>query len=238
MTRRFHIIVPAAGTGTRMAASLGTDNYLPKQYLQLAGKPILERTLSRLALLEPASLCLVVGASDSHWQALPSTKNCQVTEGGATRAESVMAGLLHLKPAADDIVLVHDAVRPLFTETEVRDLIKTAMSGADGALLVTPVVDTLKYSEAGKVVSRTEPRQNYWLAQTPQAFPAGLLLTALDQAASSGFEVTDEASAIEALGRTPAMVLGSKRNLKITTADDLAYAEFLLGQACQSGELQ
>lgn len=233
MSGRFHIIVPAAGSGTRMAASLGKAPDQPKQYLPLAGKAILERTLAKLLALKPDNLCLVVSKDDDHWQTLPSTKHCTVTRGGLTRMDSVLAGLRALQLNDSEIVLVHDGVRPLIATEDVERLFTVAQQAPDGALLATPVVDTLKHSEQGKTVDRTENRHHYWLAQTPQAFSAGLLRQALEQAAALGTEVTDEASAVEALGLSPSIVTGSKSNIKITTAEDLQLAEFLFnkGQA-------
>jgi 2-C-methyl-D-erythritol 4-phosphate cytidylyltransferase len=233
MSGRFHIIVPAAGSGTRMAASLGNAAEQPKQYLTLAGKAILERTLEKLLALQPTNLCLVVSEHDEHWRSLPSTKHCTVTHGGLTRMDSVQAGLHALQLEDSDIVLVHDGVRPLFAPADVERLLVAAEQAPAGALLATPVIDTLKHSEQGNTVDRTENRLHYWLAQTPQAFRAGLLKQALEQAATLGTEVTDEASAVEALGLAPCIVAGSKNNIKITTAEDLSLAEFLLnkGQA-------
>lgn len=236
MVQRFHIIVPAAGTGTRMAASLAAGEKqtvrrdLPKQYLPLAGKPILAHTLSRLHALQPTSLCLVVGEQDEYWRELDGSEKCIVTIGGASRADSVAAGLERLDPDDEDLILVHDAVRPLFLKQEVERLIDVASKSKAGAILAAPVIETLKFSDDGKAAARTEARQHYWLAQTPQAFFASVLRQALTQARSAGVEVTDEASAVEALGYCPALVPGTKHNIKITTAEDLVLAEFLLGR--------
>ncbi len=242
MTQRFHIIVPAAGSGTRMAASLAAEasehanTTLPKQYLALGGMPILAHTISRLLSLKPLSLCLVVGNDDIHWRELSDIDQCIVTHGGETRADSVAAGLARLNLSDDELVLVHDAVRPLFSAKDVKQLIMAASGSKAGAILAAPVVETLKFSGDGKRATRTEARQHYWLAQTPQAFQAGLLKQALHEAKSNGVEVTDEASAVEALGYSPTLVPGTKHNIKITTAEDLILAEFLLGREAKSCE--
>ena len=234
MTVPFDIVVPAAGAGTRMAVSLSSDSSgdthpeIPKQYMLLGGVAILERTLTKLFELNPRRICLVVAEQDSHWQSLPSAKRCEITQGGASRAESVQAGLTKLQCAQNDLVLVHDSVRPLVAIDSIHKLIEAAADCDAGAILATPVVDTLKYSEQGSQIDRSADREKYWQAQTPQAFPAGLLSEALRRAAEQALQVTDEASAVEAMGLRPKLVTGSKHNLKITTAEDLSYAEFLL----------
>ncbi|MFT4676973.1 MAG: 2-C-methyl-D-erythritol 4-phosphate cytidylyltransferase [Patiriisocius sp.] len=221
----FSIVVPAAGKGLRMGGET------PKQYLSLGNEPILERTLRRLLLLEPENLCLVVSDDDDQWRTLPSAERCVMATGGVSRVDSVLAGLETLNLPFDSLVLVHDAVRPLFVSTDVLELIEQAGVRGDGGLLATPVIDTLKQTKSGRTVINTPDRNHYWHAQTPQLFQAGLLKTALLNALDKGFIVTDEASAIEALGRHPLIVPGSPRNIKITTPEDLAFAEYLLEQS-------
>lgn len=218
----FSIVVPAAGKGLRMGGET------PKQYMSLGNEPILERTLRRLLLLGPKHLCLVVSEDDDQWQTLPSANRCLIATGGASRVDSVLAGLQALNLPSDSAVLVHDAVRPLFVGADVLELITQVGATEDGGLLATPVIDTLKQSDADRKVLTTPDRSRYWHAQTPQLFQAGLLKTALLNAIDKGFVVTDEASAIEALGRHPLIVPGSSRNIKITTPEDLAFAEYLL----------
>jgi len=200
----------------------------PKQYLSLGNEPILERTLRRLLLLEPKNLCLVVSEDDDQWRALPSAHRCVIATGGATRVDSVLAGLQALSLPFDSPVLVHDAVRPFFVSSDVLALIAQAGAREDGGLLATPVIDTLKQTKTGRTVINTPDRSHYWHAQTPQIFQAGLLKDALLNAIDKGFIVTDEAAAIEALGRHPLIVPGSRRNIKITTPEDLAFAKYLL----------
>ena len=219
----FSIIVPAAGKGLRM----GSD--IPKQYLSLAGEPILERTLRRLLSLNPSSLCLVVNEADTAWKALPSAAHCVIAVGGESRADSVMSGLEALNLEADTPVLIHDAVRPLFAFSDVKELIQQVGTNENGGLLATPVIDTLKQSSDEHRVVGTPNRSKFWQAQTPQLFQAGLLHRAFSFAKAEGLVVTDEAAAVEALGLQPLLVEGSRHNIKITTVQDIAFAEYWLG---------
>tara|TARA_R110002073_G_scaffold27872_16_gene89267 strand:+ start:2018 stop:2719 length:702 start_codon:yes stop_codon:yes gene_type:complete len=225
----FCIVVPAAGKGVRMG------NETPKQYLPLGGEPILERTLRRLLALQPKHLCLVVGEDDARWQSLPSASKCLIAIGGESRADSVLSGLSRLFGVQElDItdqtpVLVHDAVRPLFVVEDVMTLIDRVGGNQCGGLLATPVIDTLKRSDDNHVVVDTPDRSQFWQAQTPQLFQAGLLKRALLAAIDSGLVITDEASAIEAMGLRPMLIEASRHNIKITTPEDLAFAEYLLG---------
>lgn len=227
----FDIVVPAAGSGSRMLASLGgaAEASFPKQYMTVSGVAILELTLQRLIALKPRRICLVVAEGDEQWRELPSVSQCEIAQGGATRGDSVLAGINALAPDENDLILVHDCVRPLFSAQSVTQLISSAASHADGAILALPVTDTLKQADQTQRIQATFDRSEFWLAQTPQAFSAGLIQRALQTAKQENREVTDEASAVEALGKKPALVEGSKHNIKITTAEDLALAEFLLG---------
>lgn len=226
MSQVFDIVVPAAGIGTRMSASLGISQ--AKQYLELNGTPILERTLNRLFELDPRRICLVVAEDDDCWQKLPITSQCEIAIGGASRADSVRAGLKKLNCEDSDLVMVHDSVRPLVKVSAALEVVAAAASHAGGALLANRVVDTLKYSSNGETIVKTVDREDYWQAQTPQVFPAGILCSAMDQAETNQTTVTDEASAVEAMGLAPALVSGPRDNIKITTAEDLKLAEFLL----------
>jgi 2-C-methyl-D-erythritol 4-phosphate cytidylyltransferase len=224
MSNDFSIIVPAAGKGLRMGKAL------PKQYLDLNGAPILQLTLQRLWKLRPRHLCLVVSKDDDDWSALPAAADCIIANGGDTRADSVLAGLLALKLPAEKMVLVHDAVRPLFRLEDVQRLINEVGTSLHGGLLATPVVDTLKQASPGQSIVSTVDRSQLWQAQTPQMFPAGLLQQALESARKTGLAITDEASAMEAIGYQPRLVQGSRDNIKITTPEDLAFASFLIEQ--------
>jgi len=205
---------------------MGSD--IPKQYLSLAGEPILELTLRRLLSLNPISVCLVVSEADVAWKALPSAARCVIAVGGESRADSVMSGLEMLNLEADAQVLIHDAVRPLFAFADVRELIRQVGTNENGGLLATPVIDTLKQSSDELRVVDTPDRSQFWQAQTPQLFQAGLLRRAFSFARTEGLNITDEASAVEALGLQPLLVEGSRHNIKITTAQDIAFAEYWL----------
>jgi 2-C-methyl-D-erythritol 4-phosphate cytidylyltransferase len=231
MKTTFSIIVPAAGKGLRMGLEL------PKQYLELNGTPILEITLRRLWQLQPKSLCLVVGEDDRNWS-LPSASSCQTAKGGLTRAESVLAGLIAMNLDPEEMVLVHDAVRPLFRHQDVIRLIESVGSSEHGGLLATPVIDTLKEASAAHTVIATPDRSRLWQAQTPQIFRAGLLHEALAKAIDANIEITDEASALEALGYQPQLIEGSRDNIKITTKEDLAFAHFILEHESGSAECE
>ena len=239
----FDIVVPAAGTGTRMLASLqaagqAPTSDVPKQYLPLAGKPVLEHTLARMLSLNPRRLCLVVSKDDQLWRELPSAKYCEIAIGGETRADSVEAGLAKLASEEGDLVLVHDSVRPLVSLKAMQSLVEQASNSEAGAILATPVIDTLKVTSNGLTIDQSVDRTNYWLAQTPQAFSVGLLTMALSEVRKQSYSVTDEASAVEALGFTPKLVASPKTNIKITTAEDLAMAEFLISQDLEKDVVQ
>lgn len=219
------VIVPAAGGGRRFGGPV------PKQYLDLAGKPVIQHTLERLLTIEPAGLVVVIAADDVHWQRLPGAADPRilVARGGAERADSVRAGLAALagRAAATDLVLVHDVVRPCITAADIRALLAVA-DHPGGALLAAPVSDTLKRVDDNGVVVGTEPRAGLWAASTPQLGRYAVLVAALAQAQQSGREFTDEAAALEAAGYSPRVVLGRRDNLKITRPEDLALAAAVL----------
>jgi len=220
---RCFALVPAAGSGSRAGQAL------PKQYVELAGRPLLAHTLAALAAVPELALTLVVIApEDRHFEALfPAQPHARC--GGATRAESVRAGLdaLRAQGAGDeDWVLVHDAARCLLRASWVRTLIETCREDAVGGLLALPMADTVKRGAAR--VEATVPRDGLWAAQTPQMFRLGQLRLALDAARQAGLAVTDEASAIEALGLQPRLVRAPLENFKLTLPEDFALAETLL----------
>ncbi len=226
---RVHMLVPAAGTGSRA----GTAQ--PKQYQTLAGLPLVVHTLRALARVSGIhSLNVVVSPTDERMQALvqsdPALRGVRVWPvGGETRAASVSAGLRQLTQAGaapNDWVLVHDAARCLIQPEWVQDLIEACRADPVGGLLAIPLPDTLKQADDQQRVGATLRRDDKWLAQTPQMFGLGLLSRALTQA---GLGVTDEASAIEAMGLQPKLVLGSTLNFKVTYPDDLRLAALVLG---------
>lgn len=231
MTRLF-ALVPAAGAGRRM----GSD--LPKQYLTLHGRTLAEHTLNRLLALPSVELVLVaVAEADPWWPSLAVSRHERVetVTGGASRAESVLAGLDALRGRADDDdrVLVHDMARPCVRPSDVETLLRA--DGEDGALLALACTDTLKETDDDGSVAATLDRGRVWRALTPQLFPLGLLRRALRGALAAGATVTDEASAVERLGARPRLVPGHPDNLKVTRPGDLALAEFLLTQQAKEG---
>lgn len=224
-------IVPAAGGGQRLPGEV------PKQYRQIAGQSLLDHCLQRL-LAEPRIDAVMVGlaAQDKHWPASRFAADRRVHHcvGGAQRADTVLACLQSLNPApaAELAVLVHDAARALLPAAALRRLLDCAAEPA-GALLAIPAQDTVKHSVDGQRVDGSRDRARLWLAQTPQLFPFGVLRRALEQARRQQLAITDEASAVEAIGLAPRLVLGDALNFKITTASDLRLAQAVLESGCE-----
>ena len=224
---RIWAVVPAAGTGSRM------NSALPKQYLELAGKPVICHVLEvfdRHPRLSGTVIALAEG--DANWAAIKPALNkplYQVT-GGATRMQSVINGLTYLTEHAgpDDWVMVHDAARPCLSHADLDRLIDTLVAHAVGGLLGVRIADTVKRVDAGGGVTQTLDRSHLWRAFTPQMFRLGMLHAALTDAAVNQCEVTDEAAGMERMGYTPMMVEGRPDNIKITHRHDLAIAEFYL----------
>ena len=222
-------VLPAAGRGARFGAEI------PKQYLQVAGKTLLEHSLR--AVLDHDDVdgaVVVVAPGDPHWPGWREMGGKPVIAcvGGAERADSVLAGL-HALPASlgdEQWVLVHDAARPCLRRQDLARLLAVGQADPVGALLAAPVRDTLKRADAVGKSQSTEPRDWLWRALTPQLFRRGGLTRALEAALRAGVRVTDEAMAMERLGLRPCLVEGSEDNLKVTTPSDLALAEFLLGR--------
>ena len=206
---------------------------LPKQYLPLEGRLVIEWSLQPiLARSDCAGAAIALSADDPHWarSTLARDPRVRTAPGGAERAESVLAGLRLLNAAANDWVLVHDAARPCLSSEELDSLIDTVRDDEVGGLLAAPVVDTLKRADDNGRVSETVSREQLWRALTPQMFRAGLLLEALTDAARNGVNVTDEAQAIERLGFKPRLVAGSTDNIKITLPEDLPRAARILAE--------
>jgi len=221
-------VVPAAGRGARVGGSC------PKQYLPLAGRPLIEQTLERLAA-HPciAGLLVTLAAADAHWPRLArlNGKPVLTATGGTERSDSVLAGLDALPETvgAEDFVLVHDAARPCVRLADISKLIELA-GATDGGLLGAPLRDTLKRADAVGRSGLTEPRDQRWRAFTPQMFRRGPLSAALREAARRGVNPSDEAMAMEQAGFAPLLVEGAEDNIKVTTAADFALAEFLLAR--------
>ena len=219
---RLYVVVPAAGTGQRMGSAV------PKQYLELnSGQTVLGMTVSKLQLLRPERLVVALHAADTWFDDLQLSGVDRVV-GGENRAASVLSALTAIDARDDDLILVHDAVRPCVRVADINRLIDLARDHAEGALLATPVIDTLKRVTDQRVTA-TVDRSHLWQAQTPQIFRFELLKRALLAAPAA----TDEASAVEALGILPRICRGRADNLKITTNEDLAMARFIVSSAPQ-----
>ncbi len=225
---RVWAVVPAAGSGSRMAAAQ------PKQYLPLAGKPMLWHTLHALAATPGlAGMVVVTAPEDRRWRrCLPARVDVHNAPGGEQRMHSVLNGLRVLGGLAgpEDWVMVHDAARPCVPRADLARLVDAVAGHACGGLLARPVADTLKRQGTDRppAVDSTVSRAGLWQALTPQIFRLGLLTDALERADAQGALVTDESQAIERLGHHPLLVEGSAMNLKVTLPGDLALAERLL----------
>lgn len=233
MSHSLWLIVPAAGQGKRM----GADK--PKQYLPLGEKPILAHTLSRLHRAFPTAHLVLCLDSDDRWfkpEWVPFPQ-WQRAAGGAERMDSVLNALHAIKAQDNDMVMVHDVARPCITSSDLLALYDAAQQHPSGALLAMPVADTMKRANAEQLSAVTEPRDRLWHALTPQCFRYALLRRALEYAVANHCVVTDEASAVEALGQAPKLVSGRRDNLKITHPDDLALAAAIMAsQVAQSSE--
>lgn len=222
-------VVPAAGRGTRFGGEV------PKQYLQVGGRPLLAYTLDAL-LAHPAVAGVVVAlaADDPWWPGWSdhAGKPVLTCTGGASRAASVLAAMAALPKSvrADDFVLVHDAARPNLAPADLDRLLEQGRADPVGAILAAPVRDTLKRAGDDGGIDRTEPRERLWRALTPQLFRRLQLSRALQAAADAGVEVTDEAMALERQGARPLLVEGREDNFKVTTPADLARFEFELSR--------
>jgi 2-C-methyl-D-erythritol 4-phosphate cytidylyltransferase len=221
----FHALVPAAGSGARMG------HELPKQYLPLAGQPMIAHALKTLCSSPEISTVFVVLAPDDKlfhtydWSRF-GDKLQPLFCGGERRSDTVLNGLIASEMEPDDWVLVHDAARPCLTQAQLAALIAELRDDAVGGILAVPVADTLKRADDMGRIARTEDRAGLWQAQTPQMFRAGLLTQALQTSP----QVTDEATAIEALGLHPKLVPGEPANFKVTYPQDMLLAELLLTQ--------
>lgn len=219
-----YALIPAAGSGTRM----GTE--IPKQYQELMGKPLMRHAIEVLCgELRVRQVFVVLAPHDARfaqhdWSALTGRLE-PLYCGGATRAASVLNGLMALDDALqpDDWVIVHDAARPCLTPALIERLLAEVADDPVGGLLAVPVADTLKRADAEQRVSETVMRDALWQAQTPQMFRYRLLLEAMRHADLA--RITDEANAIEQMGLHPRLVRGSASNLKVTHPDDWDIAK-------------
>ena len=231
---RVSAILPAAGLGTRMGAET------PKQFRSLDGVPLLIFTLRRLAECHAITDFIISTRAEEVDSVIASLKSeklgrpVQVIRGGDTRQDSVANGLT-IVPQETDLILVHDAVRPLVTLKQIESVIAEA-AACDAAILGIPAMDTVKEVKRASLptdvalITATIPRERVVLAQTPQVFRAALLLEAFARARQDGVSASDEAGLVERMGRDVHVVVGSERNLKITRPGDIELAEFYLRQ--------
>ncbi len=228
-------IIPAAGMGTRMAPA-GKKGAPSKQWVEINGAPIVAHTL-RVFARNPQITQIVVALRKSEMDNFRKmlekeriAAKVEMVEGGEHRQESVANALASLKAAADDAVLVHDAVRP-FVDDDIISSVIREVEKHGAAIAGLPAVDTIKQVERsaeGAIITSTIPRERVVQAQTPQGFRYELIKRAFDSAIADGFMGTDEASLVERLGESVWVVMGSARNIKITTPADMELAEFLL----------
>lgn len=218
-------IVPAAGVGSRMKADR------PKQYLTIDDQTVLEHTVDKL-LSHPAirQVVVAISESDPYYAELAMSQRADVVrvKGGKERADSVLSGLEYASTQSSDWVLVHDAARPCVKHDDIDRLIEVARAHKTGAILASPVRDTMKRANTDNNIDHTVEREALWHALTPQMFKTQQLTHALSSALAENVAITDEASALEWLGEHPALVQGSADNIKITQPEDLALAEFYL----------
>jgi 2-C-methyl-D-erythritol 4-phosphate cytidylyltransferase len=239
------VIIPAAGLGTRMApvpvGAKGKQKKAPpsKQFTELGGTPILVHTLRKFAVIDAVSEIWIalreneIAGFRARLQSEPNDvlqKKVELVVGGEHRQQSVENALNAVRAAADDIVLVHDAVRPFVTREIIQEVVEAAEKyGA--AIAALPAVDTVKQVERtaeGALIKATIPRAGVVMAQTPQGFRYRVLKKAFDEASADGFLGTDEASLVERSGHDVVVVMGSPRNIKITAPGDMELAEFYL----------
>ena len=223
-------LIPAAGMGRRMNAGIN------KQYLQLAGMPIVARTVAVFQQDDRVDhVYLVIPEAEIPYcrrevvDAHGLDKVRAIVAGGSERQHSVLNGLRALpSPADDDIIIIHDGVRPFVTTDMIQRSIDSARIN-DGALVAVPVKDTIKVVRDG-LVRETPLRESLWQAQTPQTFRYGIIRNAHERAAAEGYLGTDDASLVERLGGSVAVIMGDYRNIKITTPEDLLLGEAFLKQ--------
>jgi 2-C-methyl-D-erythritol 4-phosphate cytidylyltransferase len=237
------VIIPAAGLGTRMSSAPSAKSKKPsasKQFTELGGTPILVHTLRKFSAspqVNEICVALRVNEIDGFRERLGKEKDIlakvRLVEGGEHRQNSVANALAAISASSNDVVLVHDAVRPFVTEEIIHDVIDAAHKyGA--AIAGMPAVDTVKQVDRtaeGALITATIPREKVVMAQTPQGFRYDIIKKAFDEAAADSFLGTDEASLVERSGHDVAVVMGSPRNIKITTPGDMELAEFYLRSA-------
>ncbi len=227
---RFWAVIPAAGAGTRMGGAI------PKQYLPLAGRTVIEYVLD-VFLSDPriAGITVAIAETDSYWPHCllrSQGKPVRIAKGGVQRVNSVLNALHSLRQELreQDWVLVHDAARPCLHPSDLDRLIETLRQDPVGGILATPLVDTVKGVDHEQRIRETPARQNLWRAFTPQMFRYRLLSDAMNAALKRGQAPTDEAAAMESSGHVVRVVEGRSDNIKITRPEDLALAAAILNQ--------
>ncbi|WP_432463563.1 MULTISPECIES: 2-C-methyl-D-erythritol 4-phosphate cytidylyltransferase [unclassified Agarivorans] len=230
ISKQYIALLPAAGIGSRMQADI------PKQYLKIGQQTILETTLGVFLSHPDIARVVVVLHPEDQWfkhLAIAASDKVLTVFGGEERADSVLAGLGVIDQNA--WVLVHDAARPCITHQDISKLIRHVELHADGAILATPVRDTMKRAASGKV-EHTVSREQLWHALTPQMFQVAPLKQCLSQALKAGGQITDEASAMEWAGQPVSIVVGRSDNIKVTCPEDLALAEWYVSQQLNKEE--
>lgn len=222
-------VLPAAGVGRRMGSAI------PKQYLELAGRTVIEHTLDVfVADTRIRGVVIALDPADGYWGATAYAEHPKVmrADGGAERCHSVLNALSALaeRAHAEDWVLVHDAARPCLRAADLDRLIETLSDDPVGGLLGVPVRDTMKRVRAAERIDATLDRAALWHAFTPQMFRLGALHAALSDALAADHLVTDDAAAMERMGQDPRLIEGHSDNIKITRAEDLPLARFYLEQ--------
>jgi len=225
--QRVHALIPAAGHSVRFG---GTTL---KQYAHLLGMPVIAHSIAAVERNDAVrSVSVALAADDGIFEQLvhPNFPSVQTVTGGDSRAQTVMNGLRFIIEQHPDCewVLVHDAARPCLSLADLSRLLDEGLQSDAGAILAVPVNDTLKLADGAGCIEQTADRSRYWAAQTPQLFRISELILNLEAALSAGLTPTDEASAMEYAGAHPLLVEGSISNIKITGADDLALAEYVL----------
>ena len=221
-------IVPAAGVGNRMQSSI------PKQYLMIDGRSLLEHSLTQLLKAEwIEGIVVALAENDGYWQDIPLAEDSRIRTvvGGKERVDSVSNALDSIQDQVgdNDFILVHDAARPCITNEDLEKLHQAMAGSVAGLLLADKLTDTIKRDDGNSSVLKTVPRSGLWRALTPQIFPNALLRKALKSSRNNPSSIiTDEASAIELLGLSPKLIQGRSDNIKVTKAEDILLASLIL----------
>ena len=234
--KKVWVVIPAAGIGKRMQVTV------PKQYLKINDKTILEHTLNCFnSHADIAGIIVVLNSDDYYWKSiqknlLSQSKPIYTVEGGKERSDSVMQGIDYLLMVErinnDSWVMVHDAARPCLSKKDIDALLSIRNESSIGGILACPVRDTMKRAILNSnTISKTESRDNLWHALTPQLFRIGELKGALEHCLEKNIPITDEASAFEAVGKPVVLIEGSSNNIKVTRVADLEIVTLLLSSS-------